>query len=55
MANKASDWLLYGGLALSGAGATLGLVGVSIALVTTLAGFSAVGITIGSVMKLMDK
>lgn len=52
-----SDWLLYGGLAVGNASATLGLIGQE-GLLTSLAwliGFSGAAVAAGSVMKLAGK
>lgn len=57
MANKPSDWLLYGGLAVGNASAALGLVGQAglLASLAWLIGLSGAAVAIGAVMKLADK
>lgn len=53
MANKPSDWLLYGGLAVANGAAGLALLGVNAgAWLGGLGGIAALAVTVGAVMKL---
>lgn len=55
MANELSNWLLYGGLAVTSAGTAAIVGGFLGGFTSALAGFGALGVLAGSVMKLAGK